>query len=422
MLRGPSSGLIDPTSLEVLRLPAFRWFGLSRGCASMSQAMLQALVLWQVYAISQSDFQLGVSGLVRLIPALGMSLVSGVIIDTYDVRRIMLLAQIGPVIGSALMLGALATGHGTLLVVYVMILITGFFQSFDGAGRQSMLSCVIPRRLYSTGITISSTIQSLAFVMGPGLGGILIAWKGLGVAYAVYGALGVLSALALLLVQGTPLMRAASRGVTLEAIREGIVFVLHRPVLLGAMTLDMFAVIFGGAKALLPVYAVDVLHAGPVGYGILSASSDAGALIMSVLLVLLPRPTRTGRAMLITVALFGLATVLFGLSTSLPLSVLTFGLVGMSDQLSVVMRQTMIQLSTPDELRGRVSAVNAVFVNSSNQLGAVESGFVAAATNAIFAVVSGGIGCLAVVGITAWRIPEMRAYEVTREHSVAANA
>jgi MFS family permease len=199
-------------------------------------------------------------------------------------------------------------------------------------------------------------------------------------------------------------------GLRMDAIREGLSFVWTRPVMLGAMTLDMFAVIFGGAKALLPIYAINVLHTDATGFGVLSASLEVGALVMAVALVALPTPTETGRTLLASVAAFGLATVFFGVSTSMALSVLAYAAVGAADQVSMVMRQNTIQLATPDELRGRVTAVNFVFVNASNQLGAVESGIVAAATNAVFAVVSGGLACLSVVGFIAWKIPELRRY------------
>jgi len=176
------------------------------------------------------------------------------------------------------------------------------------------------------------------------------------------------------------------------------------------MSLDMFAVLFGGARALLPVYAVDILHANAVGYGILSASLEAGTLVMAVLLLMLPIPRRTGGLLLIAVAAFGLATLLFGVSTALPLSILAYAMVGMADQVSMVMRHTMIQLATPDALRGRVTGVSSIFISASNELGALESGLVAAATNAVFAVVSGGAACLVVVALIAWKVPSLRQY------------
>jgi MFS family permease len=176
----------------------------------------------------------------------------------------------------------------------------------------------------------------------------------------------------------------------------------------------MFAVLFGGAKALLPVYAVDILHADAAGYGLLTASLDIGALVAAGLLVALPVPTRTGRAMLASVAAFGLATIAFGASRSLPLSILTYAMVGAADQVSVVMRLNTIQLSIPDDLRGRITAVSFVFVNASNQIGGLESGVVASLTSAMFAVISGGVACLGVVALIAWRIPELRTHEARR--------
>ena len=183
-------------------------------------------------------------------------------------------------------------------------------------------------------------------------------------------------------------------------------------VVLGCMTLDMFAVIFGGATALLPVFATDILQVGASGYGILSSSLEAGALATSLALVLIPAIHRPGRLLLIAVAMFGLATIGFGLSRWFPLSIAFYVVCGVADQISVVLRSTAIQLSTPDALRGRVSAVNFIFIGASNQLGAAESGFVAALTNPVFAVVSGGIGTLIVVAIVAWRMPKLRRYTI----------
>jgi hypothetical protein len=177
---------------------------------------------------------------------------------------------------------------------------------------------------------------------------------------------------------------------------------------LSAMTLDMFAVLFGGARALLPVY--DILHADAFGYGMLSSSLEAGTVLMAFILVALPTPIRTGRVLLIAVAAFGLATIAFGVSQSLVLSILAYAAVGMADEVSMVMRHNTIQLNLPDAIRGRVTAVSSVFVSASNELGAVESGLVAALTSATFAVVSGGLACLVVVGLVAWRVPALRAY------------
>lgn len=394
----------------MVRLPAYRFYATSRAAAGVAMTLLQAVIAWQVYAISASAFDLGMIGLVRFVPSLAMSLIGGAVVDAYDRRAVLIVAQTVPLLATIAVLTAIATGHATLLFLYGIVLVTGLAASFENPARQVLLPAIVPRALFTRAITANSTLQSLASVTGAALGGALIAWGGVGFAYAVHGALVALALGAVVPLRVPAPVRTARGGVHLAAIREGIAFVWQRPVLLGAMTLDMFAVIFGGAKALLPVYAVDILHADAAGYGVLSASLEVGGLFMSLLLVALPAPSNTGRTLLASVAAFGLATILFGASPTLPLSVVAYAAVGMADQVSMVMRQNTIQLSTPDELRGRVTAVNSVFISASNQLGAVESGLVAAATNAVFAVVSGGAACLAVVGLVTWRIPALRTY------------
>jgi hypothetical protein len=224
-----------------------------------------------------------------------------------------------------------------------------------------------------------------------------------------------------------PLGAAPRRDVSLRAIREGVAFVRSRPAVLGAMALDMFAVIFGSATALLPIYANEILHVGARGYGILASGLEIGSLSMAAGMLFLPPIRRAGRALCIAVAVYGLATIAFGLSTWFPLSMAAYLVAGAADQVSVVLRSTLIQLATPDALRGRVSSLNFIFIGASNQLGAVESGFVASlaaryfaavSAGAVFAVVSGGAACLAVVGLVAWRLPELRRYRLDHPHAV----
>ncbi|MGH2587759.1 MAG: MFS transporter, partial [Dehalococcoidia bacterium] len=247
----------------------------------------------------------------------------------------------------------------------------------------------------------------------PALAGLAIARGGVGGAYVAYAGL-IVIAIGTLLVLRPRAPEGERRRVSLAAIAEGVRFVRQRQVLLGAMALDMFAVLFGGAVAMLPIYAEEILKVGPRGYGLLTSSQAVGAFVTSVLLVALPPVQRTGRALLFAVAAYGLATAVFGLSRSFALSLVAYGLTGAADQVSVVMRHTTIQLATPDELRGRVSSVSMVFIGASNQLGAVESGLVAAVTSATFAVVSGGVGCVAVVGAIAAKMPELRRYRITQ--------
>jgi MFS family permease len=408
---------------DVLRVSAFRRYSVSRVAAAIAQSMLQAIIAWQVFALSGSALDLGLVGLVRFVPALVLSFVSGVIVDTYDRRLILLGSQAIPAVTSALMLAAILSGAVTLPMVYVLVFFAGVSSAFEGPARQTMIPALVPRRLFPRAMTFNSTLQSLCAVTGPAVGGALIALQGVGLGYAAHLLLVLVSMVVLFPVRtphssSSPSLPRARGGVSLDAIREGLRFLKNQPVVLGAMTLDMFAVLFGGAKALLPIYAVDVLRADAVGYGVLTASLDVGSLIAAAFLVGLPVPKYTGWALLGSVAAFGVATMAFGLSTWLPFSVVAYAAVGAADQVSVVMRLNTIQLSIPDELRGRVTAVNFVFINASNQIGGLESGLVAAATSAVFAVVSGGMACLIVVAIIAARIPQLRSYQARHAQAI----
>jgi MFS family permease len=256
-------------------------------------------------------------------------------------------------------------------------------------------------------VTVHAVAMTLSFALGPALMGFVVAAWGIGAAYAAPAFLLAGSLALLARIRPRP-PQGERRAVSLALIREGVAFVRSQPVVLGAMTLDMFAVIFGGAAALLPVYATDILGVGERGFGALAASFEVGSLVAALALLLLPPIQSTGRALLWSVAAFGVATIVFGLSRSFPLSLAAYLLAGAADQVSVVMRSTLIQLATPDALRGRVSAVNMLFIGASNQLGAAESGFLAALTNATFSVVSGGLASLLVVSLIARRVPALR--------------
>ncbi len=374
--------------------------------------LLQAAIAWQVYEIARSPLQLGLLGVARFLPALGMSLVGGAVADSYDRRRVLILAQLAPIACSATLLAATLGGWAGLPLIYGLVLVLALASSFENPARQALLPLVVARETFVNAVAVNSTIQQLAFVAGPALAGVVIARMGVDGAYAIHLGLVVLAIATLVFLR--PRHEAGERrAVSIAAIREGVQFVRRRQVLLGAMALDMFAVIFGGAVAMLPIYAEEILKVGPRGYGLLTSSQAVGAFAMSVLLVALPPVRHTGRVLLVAVAAFGVATIVFGLSRSFPLSLLAYGLTGAADQVSVVMRHTTIQLATPDELRGRVSSVSQVFIGASNQLGMMESGFVAALTNATVAVVSGGAGCVAVVAWIAAKMPELRRYQIT---------
>lgn len=371
--------------------------------------LLRAAIAWHVFQISGSAFDLGLIGLVQFVPALGLTLVGGAVADAYDRRRVILATQATALVCSAVLFVTTQAGAASLPLLYGMVLLAAVASAFESPSRASLLPTLVAREHFPRVVTVAATNQALAFMTGPVLGGFVIAAGGVGAAYGVHVLLIAGSLLGMAFLR-SPRSWSPTRAVRWEAIREGLVFVRRQGVVLGCMTLDLFAVLFGGATALLPIYANEILHVGARGYGILSASLEMGALAMSLLLVWLPPIRRAGPALLATVTLYGVATIVFGLSRWFPLSVAAYMAAGMADQVSVVLRGTAIQLSTPDALRGRVSAVNMIFIGGSNQLGAAESGFVAALTSAPFAVVSGGIGCLLAVAIVALRIPALRRY------------
>jgi MFS family permease len=383
----------------------------SRFAGATGMTMLRAAIAWHVYQVTGSPFHLGLIGLVQFAPVLALTLVGGAVADTFERRRIIMLAQLVPLTGALLLLATTRAGIDHLGVLYAAVFVVAAAGAFENPARAALLPTLVSRAAFPRAVTLASTGQALAFMSGPASGGFVIAAFGIGAAYAGAALLVVvsLSCLAMLRPQR---IEVAQRAMSWKAVREGLGFVRHNQVVLGCMALDMFAVIFGGATALLPVYANDILGVGARGYGILSASLEAGALLTSLVLVSLPPVQHAGRTLLIAVALFGLATIGFGLSTWFPLSIVFYVVCGIADQISVVMRSTAIQLATPDALRGRVSAVNFIFIGASNQLGAAESGFVAALTNPVFAVVSGGIGTLIVVAVVAATLPRLRAYKV----------
>jgi MFS family permease len=401
--------------LAPLRHRNFVFYTGQRLFAGMGMTLLQTTMAWQVNLISETTqdaaLNLGLLGLFRFLPAIALSLIGGAVADTYNRRNIVRLAQALPMV-SALALGlATTTGSESLPLIYGLVVLIAVGASFENPAGASLLPALVPVGEFAQAVSISNSMRTLGFLSGPTLAGGIIEAGGVEAAYFSHLALVSCSLVLISLIRYAP-APGERRAVSIQGIVEGIRFVRGRQVLVGAMALDMFAVILGGATALLPIYATDILDIGALGYGILQGAFELGALLMAAGLLIRPPIVNTGRALLITVALFGVGTIVFGLSRWFPLSLAAYTFIGMADQLSVVLRQTTIQLSTPDELRGRVSAVSQVFIGASNQLGALESGLLAAATSATFAVVSGGAGCIAVVGVVAAKLPELRNYRI----------
>ena len=374
---------------------------------AMGRHMLSVALGWELYERTHSAMALGWVGLVQALPVILLAMPAGHLADRHDRRWIVIFTQFLLTLTS---LGLAAVSHfgGPVPWMYALLLLGSITQAFKGAAAASLLPQTVPEEHFSNAITWKSSTFQISSVAGPALGGLLVALLG--------GAAGVYLADALLglvyagcaLVMRTPRGERPAEEVTWRTLAAGFRFVWQTKVILATLTLDLFAVLLGGATMLLPIYARDILHVGPVGLGWLRAAPAVGAFLMAVALAHRPPLRRSGRAMLWAVAGFGVATIIFGLSTSFWLSLLMLGLSGALDNISVVVRHSLVQLLTPDSMRGRVSAVNNVFISSSNELGAFESGVVAAWFGAVASVVSGGIGTLVVVVITARLWPELR--------------
>jgi MFS family permease len=392
--------------LAALRQPAFAFYSGSRIFSTLGQQMLQATMAWQVYQLTGSALSLGLLGLARFLPALSLSMVGGMVADTLDRRRIVQTTQLVPFTCALVLALATAGGWISVELIYGLVVCIGLSSAFEAPARTALLTGIVRPETFANAVTVNNIFQKLGSVTGPTVAGIVIATAGVSVSYSSFC---LCAAVAWVTLGFIPYrqQRSSRPRPGFTEMKEGIRYVRERQVLLGAMTLDMFAVIFGGAQALLPLYATDILHAGSAGFGILTSSMQVGALVTSLILVMRPQVHRTGRALILTVIGFGLTTVAFGVSREFALSVVLYGLIGAFDQISVVMRQTIVQLATPDELRGRVTSVNQVFVQASSQVGAMWIGFFATITSATFALVSGGLGAAVIAVGVATFMPEL---------------
>lgn len=393
-------------AFAALRNPLVRSFALGRLAQVMAVQIISTAVGWQLYVRTDNAWSLGFVGLVELVPMLLFMLPAGNAADRYPRRHIAMLAN-GLLVVAAFGLAAAAWLDAPLPVVYLILFVVGTSRAFAWPSTNTLLPQILPpAELVNANLWLSSSFE-LASITGPAIGGAIIAITGT-VAWA-YLVAGVLVLAFVSLLTRFPVVRPAppAEKHTAEEAYAGFAYIRRVPVFLAAITLDLFAVLFGGAAALLPIFARDILHAGPVGLGWLRAAPSLGALCMALVTTRLPPWQRPGRALLAVVVGFGAATVGFGLSKSLPLSLACLFLTGAFDQVSVVVRQTLEQVLTPDRLRGRVSAVNSVFVSFSNELGAFESGATAALFGAVPSVVAGGILTILVVAVVAKKFPSL---------------
>lgn len=397
-----------PDPYRALRVRDFRLLLLGVCFSFFGQQMVAVALGWELYTRTGSALVLGGVGLAQVIPVILLSLPAGAVADRYDRRRIMLVTQSVVVVG-ALGLAALSALHADVPLIYGCLMLIGAAAAFNGPANSALVGQVVPPQLFENAVTWRSSATQVSAVLGPAAGGLLIAVLGGATLIYVLYAVAALGFVALLTqVRPRPREGQAGGSRSLRSIGEGVRFLWRTPVLLAAITLDLFAVLLGGAVTLLPVFAQDILQVGPVGLGWLRAAGSVGAVGMALALAYRPAFTRAGRTLLFAVAGFGAATVVFGLSRSFALSFAMLLVLGALDNISVVIRSTLVLVRTPDAMRGRVGAVNALFISTSNQLGGFESGLTAELFGPVPAVVAGGIGTLLVVVLVAWLWPEMR--------------
>lgn len=379
-------------------------------------SQLQAVVVgWQVYTITRDPLSLGLIGLAEALPFIAVSLPAGYVADRWNRRTVAVLALAVLALCSVALL-VLSAADGMLARVgvtpiYAVIFASGIARSLLQPARQALGSELVPRHQLENAIAWRSSSWQTAAVAGPALGGLLYGFAGPVVSYAVDAALMVFALVAMLIMRYTPGVRTIGRSPIVPDLLQGLKFVWGQPLILGALSLDLFSVFLGGATALLPIFASEILRVGPQGLGILRAAPAVGAVAMGVFLAHRPPIARAGRALLVSVAVFAMAIIGFGLSTSFLWSLVLLGVSGMADNVSVVIRSTLLQLLTPSDMLGRVSAVNSIFIGSSNELGSFESGVAARLFGTVPAVVAGGIAALAVVGLTARLVPTLRRLE-----------
>jgi MFS family permease len=379
------------------------WFARLGGVAG-GQMLLVALG-WQMYDLTGSAWDLGLVGLAQFAPALALALVAGHVIDRHHRARIVA-ACLGVQCGVALLLSAgVALAFTTRGLLLGLSLVLGAVRAFQMPAQQALTPMLVPPALLPRALAFSAAGLQGAIIAGPALGGLIYAW-GAGATYLTCAALfaGAAALCASLRYRAAP---PPSEPLSWQSLSAGLRFVWGHKVVLGAISLDLFAVLFGGATALLPMFARDILHTGPWGLGLLRSAPAAGALSMSLLLTRWPVRRRTGSVLLAAVAAYGVATLAFGAATSLLTSMLALAVTGAADMVSVVIRSTLVQLETPDTMRGRVSAVNSVFIGASNQLGEFESGATAAALGPVGSVLLGGLGTLLVAGLWTGLFPAL---------------
>lgn len=411
-----------PDPYQALRYREFNVFLLLRFAMVFAWSMQFIVIEWEVYSLTKSKLSLGIIGLMEVIPAVGMALFAGHIVDQREKKGLLVKCILGfSVVSFGLFLltwpkivGDLSSDV-ILYSIYALVFFGGLVRAFLGPTIFSLLSLIIPKKVYPNAATWSSSVWQVGAVMGPALAGFSIDWIGVHWSMCLVFGFSILSLIALSQISKKPILNPKIGESIKDSLTEGLTFVFKNQIVLGALSLDMIAVLFGGAVALLPVFAQDILKVGSEGFGLLRAAPAVGSFITVLASAYVPLNKNAGKKLLVAIFVFGLSIILFGLSTYFWLSVFALFLSGLADGISVVIRQTILQLKTPDHMRGRVGAVNSIFVGSSNELGAFESGATAQLMGTVTSVVFGGSITLLTVIFTALKSPTFRNLDLKRD-------
>jgi MFS family permease len=395
----------DHAASAILSHKPFALFWTARMSSIIAFQVQAVAVGWQIYNLTGSAFYLGLVGLAQFLPMFFLTLVVGYVSDHFDRRSVVWFCQLTEGLAALTLAAGSFGGWLNEQVILVVTFVLGSARAFEGPSMQALMPRLVPRELFPPAAAWTASATQMASILGPALGGLLYAADA-PISYAAAGVMFLLAGLLVFLIphRSIPGEREPA---TVRSVFAGIAFIRSHPVILGAISLDLFAVLLGGATALLPIYARDILATGPWGLGLLRSAPAVGALAMSLFLIRHPLRRRVGRTMFTAVAVFGLATTVFAVSVSFPLSLAMLVLLGAADVVSVVIRMSLVQLETPDEMRGRVSAVNSLFIGTSNQLGEFESGLTAAWFGTVPATLIGGLGTLVVAVLWIRFFPEL---------------
>ena len=411
---------LDPYA--ALRYKEFNIFLLIRFILVFGWSMQFIIVEWEVYNLTKDPLSLGLIGLVEVIPAVSMALFAGHIVDQNEKKRLFvfaisafLLVAIGYYFVTSPYVYDTYTSNQILIGIYLLVFIGGFIRAFFGPIIFSLVALIVPKKIYPNAATWSSSTWQLAIVVVPAFAGCSIAWIGVHASLGFVLAAIVLGLLLTVFIKKKPILNPKIGEPILQSLKAGLSFVYKTKAILVAITLDMVAVLFGGAIALLPIYAQDILQVGSEGFGILRAAPAVGSVIMMFASAYMPLTKNAGKKLLLAIFGFGLTIIAFGISSTFWVSVVALFLYGVTDGVSMIIRQTILQLKTPDEVRGRVASVNSIFVGSSNELGAFESGLTAKLMGTVNAVVFGGVMTILTVGFTSFKFPNFRKLDLTKD-------